>query len=203
MLRKWLLYSSMVTESRCCQEMLIEGQILNNSIHHCFHNCLHPPSWTRSLVKRRDGSNYCFWQRQPAINYTVITALMMISIILFTLVTCGLCPAHLNFLWQVRSIHIYRPLSHILLISLFFPSGAGFRLVRRSARQQHSCHDRCMADITFHDSFPGRILLWGTPPEEMSLGALGITSAVPAVARRNTCSLKLSLQCGNSENWAW
>lgn len=121
MLRKWLLCSSMVTESRCCQEMLIEGQILNNSIHHCFHNCLHPPSWTLSLVKRRDGSNYCFWQRQPAINYTVITALMMISIILFTLVTCGLCPAHLNFLWQVRSIHIYRPLPHILFISFYSP----------------------------------------------------------------------------------
>lgn len=54
MLRKWLLSSTMVTGSRCCQEMLIEGHILDNSIHHCFHNCLHPPSWTHSLVKRRD-----------------------------------------------------------------------------------------------------------------------------------------------------
>lgn len=53
MLRKWLLSSSMVTESRFCQEMLIEGQILDNSIRHCFQNCLHPPSWTLSPLKRR------------------------------------------------------------------------------------------------------------------------------------------------------
>ena len=51
---KWLLSSSMVVGCSCCQEMLIEGQILDNSIHHYFHNCLHPSSWMPCLVKRRD-----------------------------------------------------------------------------------------------------------------------------------------------------
>lgn len=54
MLRKWLLSSSMVTGSRYSQEMLIEGQILDNSIHHCFQNCFHPPSWRLSVVKKGD-----------------------------------------------------------------------------------------------------------------------------------------------------
>lgn len=51
---KWLLSSSMVTGSRCCQEILIEGQILDNSIHHCFSQTASIlRSWTLFLRRRK------------------------------------------------------------------------------------------------------------------------------------------------------
>lgn len=72
--------------------------------------------------------------------------------------------------------------------SVFSPRAQLFRLVPRTARQQRSSHDIkpavfCPPCFTSHFQA-------GSPPEEMSLGALGITSAVPAVARTNTCSLQ-------------
>lgn len=52
---KLLLSPAMVTGSRCCQEMLIEGQILDNSLHHRSRRRLQPPAerrWRRPVTLR-------------------------------------------------------------------------------------------------------------------------------------------------------
>lgn len=109
MLRKWLLSPSMVTGSRCCQVMLIEGQILDNSIHHCFHNSLHPPSWMLSLVKRGDVVQLPFLAKAAShklyCNYCSDGDFCHPD----HLGQGGLWPVRLKFLWKVKSLqHITR-----------------------------------------------------------------------------------------------
>lgn len=146
MLRKWLLSSSMVTESRFCQEMLIEGQILDNSIRHCFHNCLHPPSWTLSPLKRRGVLQLLFLAKAAShklyYNYRSDDDFYHLG--------------HLGHTWSWPStfklsvkgrIHTHLSLTPSHLPASFFFCHSDLLLVPPPARQQHPSHDRCWADI--------------------------------------------------------
>lgn len=192
--------SSIVTASRCCQEMLIEGQFLDNSIHHCFHHCLRPPRCTLSLVKRRDVLQLLFLAKAASHKLSCNYPLLVISIISVTLVTCGLGPAHLNFLWQVKPIHVYRPLLYILLL---FCRRAFLRFPRRASRP-HPRPDRCWADIRpavfcFHVRRVSRLIsrqslaVRNSVCGNVSVCALGIISALPAAAP--TCAANWLCPC--------
>lgn len=186
MLRKWLLCSSMVAESRCCQEMLMEGQILNNSIHHCFHNCLHPPSWRLSLVKRRDVLQLLFLAKAAShklhCNYPSDDDFH-----------------HLRHLGHVRSLPSAFKLSMTGQLQARLsptpshppdPLFSFFLSLPRCARQRHPSHDRCWADIkpavfSFQVRRVARLISRKNLAQRNSargnVSALGVNSALTAV----------------------
>ena len=208
MLRKWLLSSAMVTGSRCCQEMLIEGQILDNSIHHCFHNCLRPPSWTAFLwLKRRDvlqllflakaASHKLYCNYRPADDFYHLFGHMWS----FARRVFQLCvkkkkkkkrsnPYTFFFLFIAHSFSSY---ASFCVAQVFVP----FLLLFFFLSTTSQSHDRCWADIKpaaffffclqvltprFTTHFPGRVWLWRSCCLRKCLCALGIISALPAVA---------------------
>lgn len=99
----------------------------------------------------------------------------MISIILATLVTRGLGPAHLNFLWKVGSIHIYLSLLHIFPRPFFFVTQIFFLFhlllvnniqVMTGAGRTLNLLFSASKYAAFQNSFPDRIWLrlrtaWG------------------------------------------
>lgn len=94
-------------------------------------------------------SNYCFWQRQPAINYPVIITLLMLSIILVTLVTTWSLPSAFK-LPVTGQIHAHVSPSCTSSSCFLFVHTCFFLLLLlllRRARQQHPSHDRCWVDI--------------------------------------------------------